>query len=487
MVFTKFTQLLALAALATTTTGLVTATDVSGPNVHGIHVHPSVHRTLRAQGAVNIIVTLRGGTDAAINAVKESQFDSRGEKINNLVNALKTNAEQAQKEVTALLAKEADGNLFTRSENYWITNQVFIEGASVELIEKLLASPSIAEIAEEEVFQLYPIEVADTAASGPNNATTDHHRQLQSQNEYGVTKINAPQVWARGYNGQGVVVGHIDSGARYTHQAIRNNFRSAYGWFDPESKTATPYDRNGHGTHTIGTIVGAGGIGVAPGARWIACKGCRSSSCPESDLLACGQFMTCPTNTAGTAQDCSQAPDLVSNSWGGGQGSTSYKRVVDAWRAAGIVPVFAIGNSGPNCRTANSPGDLPNVIGVGATDANDRVASFSSKGPAVTGLVKPDVSAPGVNTRSAWISSDSAYNSISGTSMATPHVSGAVALLLSARSSLTYDQIRSALTGTASKGVTTDRTCGAPSNGQTNEFGFGRIDANAAVSRALQL
>ncbi|KAJ0390499.1 hypothetical protein P43SY_011022 [Pythium insidiosum] len=387
MVFTKLTQLLAIAAIATT--ALVSAADV-----HNIHVHPSVHRTLRAQGSVNIIVTLRGGTDEAINAVKESQFNSRGEKINSLVNALKANAEQAQKDVTALLAKEADGNLFKRTENYWITNQIFIEGASLELIEKLLASPSIAEIAEEEVFQLYPIEVAADANTNANTNTTDGHRQLQSQNEYGVNKINAPQVWARGYNGQGVVVGHIDSGARHTHQAIRNNFRSSYGWFDPESKTATPYDRNGHGTHTIGTIVGSGGIGVAPGARWISCKGCRSSSCPQSDLLACGQFMTCPTNTAGSSPDCSQAPDLVSNSWGGGQGSTSYKRVVDAWRAAGIVPVFAIGNSGPSCRTANSPGDLPNVIGVGATDSSDRVASFSSKGPAVTGLLKPDVSAP---------------------------------------------------------------------------------------------
>jgi subtilisin family serine protease len=235
----------------------------------------------------------------------------------------------------------------------------------------------------------------------------------------------------------------------------------------------------------MGTIAGAGGIGVAPDATWISCKGCRSSNCPQADLLACFQFMTCPTNPAGTTKDCTQAPRLVSNSWGGGQGSTVYNSAINAWRTAGIIPIFANGNSGPSCRTANSPGDNANVIAVGATDSSDKLASFSSKGPSTSGLVKPEVSAPGVSVRSAWNTGASAFNSISGTSMATPHVAGAVALLLSYKPNLTFAQIRTALTTTAARNLpASGSTCGstADSVSPNNQYGYGRIDVLAAFN-----
>jgi len=460
MVFTKFAAVLALVAAA------VAATE-------GARVHHAVHRTLRKEGSVNVFVTFRTGTDAPLKAVKESTFATRGQKISALVGSLEENAQSSQGEVQALLSQESSANAFTKTESFWITNQVYIEGASAELIVKLAALPSVAEIKEEEIFSLNPIE-AESSSDGSTAVA-----------EWGVDRIGATEVWASGNLGKGVVVAAIDSGVRGTHALLKGNFRSTYGWFDPESKRATPYDNNGHGTHTMGTIAGSGGVGVAPEATWIACRGCRDRNCPQSDLLSCGQFILCPTDTSGNNKDCTKAPNVVNNSWGGGQGSTSFKAVVDSWQAAGIIPVFSQGNSGPNCGTANSPADLPNVIGVGATDIKESLARFSSKGPAVNNnLLKPDVSAPGVAVRSTWNTDDNAVNTISGTSMAGPHVVGAIALLVNAKPTLTYAEAKSLLTTTTSQQlVATNLTCGGTPDSKfpNNQYGFGRISVSAAL------
>ncbi|KAG9405033.1 hypothetical protein AC1031_004132 [Aphanomyces cochlioides] len=280
----------------------------------------------------------------------------------------------------------------------------------------------------------------------------DNHRAFQTSLESsntGVTKIGAPSVWANGNRGEGIVVSNIDTGVLYTHEALKGNWRSDYGWYDPSAKKATPYDGNGHGSHTMGTIAGQNGIGVAPNAKWIACRGCTTNSCPEATLTACAQWILCPTDTSGKNANCAKAPNVVSNSWGGSTGGDSwYQSYVDAWRKAGIIPVFANGNAGPTCGSVASPGDYKNVIGVGATDSSDKLASFSSKGATKDKRVKPDVSAPGQSVRSAWYTGNTAYNTISGTSMATPHVAGAVALILAAKPGATYDTVYSLLTKT---------------------------------------
>ncbi|GLD95494.1 hypothetical protein PINS_up004171 [Pythium insidiosum] len=479
MVFTKLTQLLALAAVASLAVS-VSTTDAATPSFKSLpRVHPSVHRTLRQQGTVHLIVKMKQGTHDAINSVKEADYTDRGKRIEALVQRLEANAQTSQTEVAKIVAQEA-GNangepLFSTAQSFWIENSVLFRDATPALIEKLSQLSSVAEIREEQVLHLPPFEVSATNTSAV--------RPLA--NEWGVAKISAPSVWAAGNRGEGVVVGAIDTGVLSTHEAIKANFRGNYGWYDPAQKKPTPYDDNGHGTHVIGTIAGANGIGVAPGATWMMCRGCTSQGCSEADLLACAQFMTCPTDTSGNNKDCSKAPKVVSNSWGGGQGDTFYDGAISAWQAAGIVPVFANGNEGPDCKTASSPGDNKNVIAVGATDVNDGLGSFSSKGPSVGGLIKPEVSAPGVNVRSSWNSGNSGYNTISGTSMATPHVSGVVTLLLKAKPGLTFDQVRDALT----KGVdtaslkSTGYTCGGTSDTTfpNNQYGFGRVNAAKVV------
>src|SRR5262249_44865187 len=142
-----------------------------------------------------------------------------------------------------------------------------------------------------------------------------------------------------------------------------------------------PCDNNGHGTHTMGTMVGgdngANQIGVAPGAQWITAKGCESSSCSSSSLLAAGQWMLAPTDLNGQNPRPDLRPNIVSNSWGSDSGTdTFYRVIVQAWVNAGIFPVFAIGNSGPSCSTADAPGTYPESFGIGATDISDNIASF---------------------------------------------------------------------------------------------------------------
>ncbi|TMW69606.1 hypothetical protein Poli38472_001762 [Pythium oligandrum] len=433
-------------------------------------VDPAVHRTLRQQGTVNLIITMKDSNTEPLKVVQEASYATRGAKIEALVERLSAHATTSQADVDAVVAHESSASLFAKTRTFWVSNQRYIEGASAELLEKLSAVSSIFEIREEQVLPLPKFTRANTTAS------------VQA-NEWGVTKVNAPTVWANGNKGEGIVVSTIDTGVLGTHEILKDNFRSDFGWYDPEKQASAPYDEQGHGSHTMGTIAGANGVGVAPGATWIACKGCRTDGCSESDLLACAEFITCPTDTSGKNKDCSKAPHLVSNSWGGGQGDTFYKSAVDAWQAAGIVPIFANGNEGPACTTSSSPGDYENVIAVGATDSSDALASFSSKGPSTGGLLKPEVSAPGVNVRSAWYTGNSDYDTISGTSMATPHVSGVVALLLAAKGDLTYAQVKDALingvdTSTLAK---SGYSCGTSNNKDgafpNNMYGYGRVNA----------
>lgn len=150
--------------------------------------------------------------------------------------------------------------------------------------------------------------------------------------------------------------------------------------------TAAPCDNNGHGTHTMGTMAGKGGVGVAPGATWIAAKGCESSSCSDASLLAAGQWILAPTDHNGQNPRPDLAPNIVNNSWGGGD-TTFYQDIVEAWNAAGIFEAFAAGNDGDGttCSTTHAPGSQAPAYGVGAYDSSGKIASFSWFGPSLVG------------------------------------------------------------------------------------------------------
>jgi len=209
-------------------------------------------------------------------------------------------------------------------------------------------------------------------------------------------------------------------------------------------------------------------------------------------LVGCGQWTFCPTLADGSMPDCTKHPHLSSNSWGGGNEDPFYDEVINMWNSIGIIPVFAIGNSGPGCRTANSPGDRPNVISVGATNNMDQVAVFSSHGPTLnTAVIKPEISAPGVNVRSCGISSDTTYAILSGTSMACPHAAGAVAILMQAGMT-NRTEIATALEQTTVRPDIPEVVCTGGGVNITypwpnNSYGWGRIDVNAALNSFLKV
>jgi subtilisin family serine protease len=250
--------------------------------------------------------------------------------------------------------------------------------------------------------------------------------------------------------------------------------------------TLTANDDNGHGSHTVGSAVGQNGYGVAPGAWWIACKALDNTGSGYADsLLACGQFVMCPTTATGQNPDCSKAANVVINSWGmNSGGNTFFSSMIAVWQQVGIIPVFAIGNTGTACGTVTSPGD-DNVIGVGATTDTDGLAFFSSVGPSSNGRFKPEVSAPGYLVSSAGYQSDTIYATMSGTSMACPHVAGGVALLLNRNINMSYAQVAQYIMTTADRNlISSGATCGGiPDTTFPNyQFGYGRLNVLSALT-----
>jgi len=329
--------------------------------------------------------------------------------------------------------------------------------------------------------------------------------------EWNVVQVEADAVWALGYTGQGVVIGGQDTGYRWSHPALRETYRGwdgiaashAYNWHDAihassgpcGADAAEPCDDDGHGTHTMGSMVGDDGgvnqIGVAPGARWIGCRNMNAGDGTPATYTECFQWFVAPTDLDGQNADPSRAPDVINNSWRcppiEGCSATTLRAVVENTRAAGIVVVSSAGNTGPGCASVQYPPALYDAsLSVGATDATDTIASFSSRGPVTadgSGRRKPDVAAPGVAVRSAWPASG--YATLSGTSMAGPHVAGLVALLLDARPDLRgrVDEIE-AIVERTSVPLPPAQSCGGDIVGLSipnHVYGHGRVDALAML------
>ena len=463
-----------LAAATAALVGLAAQPVVAAP-ASGAEVSPALRAALASSGTVDFMVYLKERADLS-KAASAATPDARATGV---FQQLTTTAQRSQRDLRAELdAKKVDYQAF------WIANALRVTGDAA-LVDSLAANPAVQRIEEVKQYKLIT-----PTAQAPTDATP-------RAAEWGVASVKAPEVWANfDVHGEGVVVANIDTGVQFDHPALvasyrgntGNGFEHNYNWFDPTGLCAndTPCDNNGHGTHTMGTMVGDDGagnqIGVAPGAKWIAAKGCEGRNCSEPALLAAGQFVLAPTDLNGQNPRPELHADIVNNSWGGGQGDLWYKQTVDAWVAAGIFPAFANGNEGPGCNTASSPGDYPESYAVGGYDINNNIYTNSSRGAsAVDGSIKPDISAPAVNVRSSL--PGNGYGLATGTSMATPHVAGTVALIWSAAPLVhgDIDATRALLDQTA---IDVDSTgCGGTA-ADNNNFGEGRLDALAAVNLA---
>ncbi|XRG77748.1 S8 family serine peptidase [Rossellomorea sp. GAMAL-10_SWC] len=407
-----------------------------------------------------------------------------------IVSELRIKADSSQSNLKKYLVKEKNNGNVKDIKSFYIVNGMAVT-ATEDVMKNIAAMPEVESIKPNGITKLIHPEKTTGAAV-----------QADENTEWGLKKIGAPDVWSLGIDGTGIVVGSIDTGVQWDHPALKTKYRgydpnnpdnpnNEFNWFDAtETHGSVPYDDLGHGTHTVGTMVGSepngtNKIGVAPGAKWIAAKAFTKDGGNDADLIAAGEWMLAPKDRNGVPHP-EMAPNVINNSWGGGPGVDDwYRTIIRNWRAANIVPVFAAGNITPSNPggpgSVANPGNYPESFTVGATDINNNLAGFSLRGPSpYGGIIKPNVSAPGVNIRSSVPGSvyEGGWN---GTSMATPHTSGLVALLLQANSSLKVDDIERIIENTATP-CTNTQYPETPNNG----YGSGVINAFKAVTSVMQ-
>ncbi|MEU4387308.1 S8 family serine peptidase [Promicromonospora sp. NPDC023805] len=445
-------------------------------------ITPAATRAFQARGTTDF--WLRFADDADLTSAKSiTSWSERGEYV---YDALVATADAAQGQAIAELEKS--GAAYT---SYWATNAILVEDGSLDQAMDLAADVEVLEVrpttryaAPEPVdAAAVPEEDVDAAAVTP---------------AWGITAINANDLWSAGYTGKGMVVANIDTGVDGSHSALAGKYRGqgasdpdAYNYFSVDGRQ-DPHDTDGHGTHTMGTMVGGTvthngvqrAVGVAPGAEWIAAAG-GGGGWTDEDLISSGEWILAPFDqgSADPVPNPELRPHVVNNSWGADFSTDPFMEdVITAWEHAGIFSTFANGNSGEfGCDSSGSPGSRTVNYSVGSFTRNGTISEFSSRGPGQSGNVKPDIAAPGSYILSTLPSNQADY--YDGTSMAAPHVAGAVALLWDAVPELlgNVPATRAILDGSAQD--MNDTSCGGTTD-DNNVWGEGKLDVLAAFEQA---
>lgn len=450
----------------------------------------------------NIVIILKDQAD--LSMVKN--IKGKNAKATYTYHQLYNKAAVTQKELLSFLKENKISH-----RSFYIVNMISAT-CNLEMIKKLSLREDVDFIIEDGNFEML------------KQPERDHGNTGDRAPIWGLNKIGAPTVWSMGYTGQNVVIGGQDTGYAWEVSTIKSKYRGwdgvnashDYNWHDaiheddPASGGANPCgfdspipcDDNNHGTHTMGTMVGdtdnnVDDIGVAPGAKWIGCRNMENGAGLLSTYVECFEWFLAPYPVSGGEGDPTKMPHVIVNSWGcpefEGCNTTNFsvmETALNNLRNAGCVVVVSAGNDGSACSSVYNPAAIfEGSFSVGATNSSDVIASFSSRGSvSVDGSyrLKPNISAPGVNVRSCL--KDGSFAALSGTSMAGPHVAGLVALVISANPDLAgeVDQIEDIIEQTAAR-LTSSQICNDISGSTipNNTYGFGRIDAVAAVNRAL--
>jgi subtilisin family serine protease len=443
--------------------GMVPA-DGASPSTAATHAAPTPSAVIAPAFAARLanadptspieaIVVLREQAQLPANAGL-----TRSARVARVVSELRRTAAASQQPLMTLLGQRRAQKLVTGIVPLWIFNGVIVN-ARPKVIEELAKRTDVLEIRPSTTVSAPPPPAAGALDAPP---------------EQNLVVVNTKEVWDLGYRGQGVVVANLDTGVDATHPDLAGAWRGGTNsWYDPNGEhPKTPTDVSGHGTWTMGTMVGgsSGGtaIGMAPGAKWIAAKIFNDrGQTTTARIHQAFQWLLDPDGNPSTPD----APNVVNDSWVMSTVGCNLEFQLDLQRlrAASILPVFAAGNGGPTPSTSYSPANNAEAFSVGSTTNLDVLDDFSSRGPGCGGTIYPDLTAPGDNVTTTDLYGG--YVIATGTSMAAPHVSGALALLLSAYPGLTADRQAAAL-------ETTALDLGSP--GPDNDFGYGRLDALAA-------
>jgi subtilisin family serine protease len=384
---------------------------------------------------------------------------------------------------------------------FWIVNMLWVRGDRA-LIFELAGRPEVARL------DINPANRSLDSVAGERPSP----RVMQvATTPWGVSLVGAPLAWERGVRGQGIVVAGNDTGVDWNHEALKDTYRGwdgqavdhRYNWHDAWDKTPLePSDDNGHGTHTIGTAAGGGpqAVGVAPDARWIACRNMNNGVGTPASYVDCFQFFLAPTDLNGENPRPDLAPHVINNSWACIESEGCYpddpmwedtiRPAVEALTEAGIAVVVSAGNAGPGCGSVRFPPAIyGEALSVGAIGPDQQVAPLSSRGPVTidgSDIPAPDLVAPGIGVVSSYPVDD--YIGLNGTSMAAPHVAGAIALVWSAEPRLVGHLAVTEQVLRASATPAADSTCGGDGDGRPNNaYGWGVINADAAVRIAETL
>ena len=446
---------------------------------------------------VDVIIKLKKQVDVSKikDVVKKENVNASKEEIQNeirkdMVDKSIKLKEDSQKSIIEILERgKKDGNV-KNYEQFFIINCINVV-CKKEVLVKISKMSDVEKISINKKVKIPKL---------PNNVPEDRNALFSMEKKHipwNLKMISADKAQKEVENSNNdVVVAIIDSGVDGSHPAIKNNYRGndknlkRYSWYNVVTEKTgdkeEPYDDRGHGTHVCGTILGQREnslLGVCPSAKWMAVKVFDSNG--ETDnakLLKAGEWIMAPKDENGKLHT-EMAPKVVNNSWGGNSTDGFYQDMVKKWREAGIFPVFSAGNvsqfNDGGEDSIGTPASYPEAYAVGAIRQDEIVAKFSLRGKSnYTENFKPDIVAPGVNILSSI--PNGKYTIYTGTSMASPHVTGVVCLMLKANPNLSVDQIEKILNETATPLKDNNYTT-TPNHG----YGHGKVDALNAVKLSI--
>lgn len=477
-------------------------------------VDPRIDAAIRSKSSapIDVLIEPVAGAKQRVDALALSAVSPPEQRPSVIYAALAADAKRNQRSIVRWL------DLRGIAHRDFVVIDRIAASLDARQVAELAARADVAKLHFDAPMKALPVEqsFAKDACTGDGNPT------------WGLTKIGAPSVWSTyGVRGAGVVVAGQDTGYDWDHPALQTQYRGwngvaanhNYNWHDaihgdhpgstvPNScgfDLSSPCDDGSHGTHTMGTMVGFNGsnriVGVAPNAQWIGCRNMEEGYGFASTYIECFNWFLAPTDLNGQNPDPQKSPHVINNSWGcvtTAEGEDcddddldQFDTVVDNLTAAGILVVASAGNSGSSCSTVNAPPAMSqNALVVGNTTSSDAIAGSSSRGPVIRAgrnLLKPDIAAPGSSVCSAI--PGTGYTTMSGTSMAGPHVAGLAALVMSASPTLKRQPLLvKQIIMDSALSLTSGQTCGGYAGGAIPNavFGKGRIDAMAAIGEAFR-